>query len=74
MAPVLFKVSGSGELAAVGNASPNEMASYRKPKRNTFQGKCLAVLRPTRVSGAITLRAESPSLAAAELTVELKAR
>ncbi|MBS1874052.1 MAG: DUF4982 domain-containing protein [Acidobacteria bacterium] len=74
VAPVLFKVSGSGELAAVGNASPNEMASYRKPKRNTFQGKCLAVLRPTRVSGAITLRAESPSLAAAELTVELKAR
>lgn len=70
--PVSFKVAGSGELAAVGSADPQDMASFRQPRRTTFEGKCLAVLRPARVSGVITLRAEAPSLAPADLTVQLK--
>ncbi len=30
-AEVRFSVKGQGELAAVGNANPHEMASYHKP-------------------------------------------
>src|SRR5487761_541509 len=36
--PVSFAVSGAGEIAAVGNANPREMASFRQPHRNTFHG------------------------------------
>src|SRR5690242_10027527 len=31
--PVEFSVNGAGELAAVGNANPSEMASFHQPKR-----------------------------------------
>ncbi len=72
--PVAFKVTGSGELAGVGSANPREMASFRQPRRNTFQGKCLAVLRPVRVAGAISLVAEAPGITPARLTVQLTSK
>lgn len=60
--PVSFTVSGAGEIAAVGNADPRDMASFHQPQRNTFHGQCVAILRPTGQSGTIHLRAESPGL------------
>ena len=44
--PVRFSVSGAGELAAQGSGTPNEPASFHAPVRKTFQGRCLAILRP----------------------------
>ena len=72
--PVAFKVTGSGELAGVGSANPREMASFRQPRRNTFQGKCLAVLRPVRVAGGISLVAEAPGITPASLTIQLTSK
>lgn len=60
--PVSFSVSGAGEIAAVGNADPRDMASFRRPHRNTYHGQCVAIVRPTGQSGTIHLRAESPGL------------
>jgi len=70
--PVEFSTSGAGELAAIGNANPSEMASFHQPKRNTFRGKCLVILRPKGDAGDITLEAKSPGLQSAKIVVVTK--
>jgi beta-galactosidase len=68
-ATIRFTVSGVGELAAQGSGAPNAPASYRAPQRRTFQGRCLAILRPTGGAGEIVLRAEAEGLQSAQLSV-----
>lgn len=67
--PVQFSISGEGELAGVGNASPTEMASYQRPERKTINGKCLAIVRPTGKSGTITLKATANGLTPAQIVI-----
>src|SRR4030095_6855670 len=70
--PVELSISGAGELAAVGSANPSEMASFHQPKRNTFRGKCLVIVRPKGDAGDITLEARSPGLQSAKIVVTTK--
>ena len=70
--PVRFTVSGAGELAAVGSGNPRLPESFRAPARTTFQGRCLAILRPKGAAGAIQLRAESEGLKAAAISIRSK--
>ena len=65
-----FQVEGDGELAAVGNANPKDVASFRAPHCRTFRGKCLAILRPSGRPGTITLRASAEGLASASIAVK----
>lgn len=67
--PVHLSVSGAGALAAQASGIPNDPASFRAPVRKTFQGRCLAILRPTGRAGDITLRAEADGLPAAKIAV-----
>lgn len=67
--PVRFSVSGVGELAAQASASPNEPASFHAPVRKTYQGRCLAILRPKDGAGTITLKAEADGLKAAQIVI-----
>ncbi len=69
--PIQFTVSGLGELAGVGNGNPHDMASFRMPHRNTFHGRCLAILRPTGTRGTITLEARGENLRSRAVTVEV---
>ena len=69
---VHFKLSGPGELAAVGNGAPNVMESFRQPQHTAWHGRCLAVLRPQNIAGGLTLRATSDGLSAAEVTVRIR--
>jgi beta-galactosidase len=62
-------VSGAGELAAAGSAAPNDASSFRAPVRKTFEGRCLAILRPHGGPGQITLKAEAGGLKAATIVV-----
>ena len=71
VAPVSFAVSGAGEMAAVGNANPKDVASFRQPRRDTFHGECVVVVRPTGKPGAIEVKAEAPGLESASLTLEV---
>jgi len=64
-----FEVTGAGELAAVGNANPKDVASFRVPHCRTYRGRCLAVLRASGQEGAITVRASSEGLGPATLVV-----
>jgi beta-galactosidase len=59
---VKFIVSGEGELLASGNAAPNDMHSFRKPECKTFNGKCLAIIRPYSKAGSIKVNAEAAGL------------
>ena len=65
-----FHVDGAGELAAVGNANPKDVASFRQPSCRTFHGRCLAVLRSLGREGRIALRATSEGLLPASVIVE----
>jgi len=70
--PVRFSVSGAGELAGHANAVPNEPASFRAPRCTTYQGRCLAILRPKGNAGTITLQAEADGFEAETLTVQTR--
>jgi beta-galactosidase len=70
--PVRFTVSGAGELAAIGSSAPNDASSFRAPLRKTYEGRCLAILRPNGGAGKIELKAEVNGLKAA--TIEVQAR
>lgn len=70
--PVRFSVRGAGELAGQGSGAPNDPASFRAPVRKTFQGRCLAILRPRGGDGEITLRAEAGGLEPTIITVQVR--
>lgn len=69
---VRFSVLGNGELAAVGNANPKEMRSFRKPECAAFHGRCLAILRPKGAAGTITLSAEAQGLDPASVLIQTR--
>jgi beta-galactosidase len=68
---VRFTVEGAGELAGHASAVPNKPASFRGTLRETWQGRCLAIIRPTAHGkpGKITLKAEAAGLESETLTV-----
>jgi beta-galactosidase len=70
--PVRFTVTGAGELAATGSPGPNDASSFHVPVRKTYQGRCLAILRPQGAAGKITLKAEADGLKAATIVVKTR--
>jgi len=68
--PVRLSVSGQGEIAAAGNASPTDMESFRSPAPKTFHGKALAIVRSSGKPGTIVLKAAADGLS--EASVEIK--
>lgn len=71
MVPVSFVVSGAGEIAGVGNANPKDVASFRQPRRDTYHGACVVIVRPTGKAGSIEVRAEGPGLEGATARLEV---
>ncbi|MEI6143290.1 MAG: glycoside hydrolase family 2 TIM barrel-domain containing protein [Mariniphaga sp.] len=67
-----YAVSGNGKLAGVGNGNPREMASFIQPKHKTFQGKCLAILKPELKPGKMTIKAIADGLKEANLEIAVK--
>ncbi|MEO8615243.1 MAG: glycoside hydrolase family 2 TIM barrel-domain containing protein [Luteolibacter sp.] len=68
--PVRFTVAGAGELASTGSSAPDDAASFQAPSRTTYQGRCLAILRPNVNPGRITLTAEADGLKSATIVVQ----
>jgi beta-galactosidase len=67
-----FEISGNGKLAGVGNGNPGDMASFQQPRRKTYQGKCLAIIRPEVTPGKITIKATSEGLKECSLELTVK--
>jgi beta-galactosidase len=59
---VNFEISGNGEIAGVGSGSPTDMSSFQQPHKKTWQGKCLAIIRPKGEAGKIVLKAKAEGL------------
>lgn len=72
--PVNISVSGDGEIAGSGNASPNDMESVNSPVCKTYRGEAVAILRPLRNAkkGSIKIKADAEGLMSDKLTVTLK--
>ncbi|MCX4459728.1 hypothetical protein OOK58_48700 [Streptomyces sp. NBC_01728] len=66
---VTFQVDGAGELAAVGNGNPHNVDSFGQPRRHTWHGQALAILRPAKSPGRVTLTASAPGLRPAAITL-----
>jgi beta-galactosidase len=66
---VEFAVHGAGSLAAAGNGNPHNADSFRRPRRHTWHGRALAILRPAKTPGRLTLSASAPGLTSARLSL-----
>ncbi|MCX6302691.1 MAG: DUF4982 domain-containing protein [Bacteroidia bacterium] len=69
---VNFEISGNGEIAGVGSGSPTDMSSFQQPRKKTWQGRCLVIVRPKGEAGKIllTARAEGLKDAVAEIVTQ----
>ncbi|GEO08830.1 glycoside hydrolase family 2 TIM barrel-domain containing protein [Segetibacter aerophilus] len=70
--PVYFTITGNANIEATGNANPAEMASFKQSQRNTFRGRCLAIVRPVGKPGKVILKAKAQGLKSAEILIEIK--
>jgi beta-galactosidase len=70
---VHFSISGPGVIAAVGNGDGQDDASYQGDRRKLFQGRALVVVRTSKQSGPITLKAGTPGLSDGSVTIQAKA-
>jgi beta-galactosidase len=74
--PLLFSMSGNGEITATGNANPSDMESFsaepgqKKSQHKTFRGKCLIVVRPLGKPGKITVKAEAEDLTPGQVVID----
>jgi len=59
---VNFEISGNGEIAGVGSGSPTDMSSFQQPRKKTWQGRCLVIMRPKGQAGKIVLKAKAEGL------------
>ena len=70
--PIKFSISGAGELAATSSANPSEPASFQSAQTKTFEGRCLAIVRPKGGAGKIILKATADRLAPAEVVINTR--
>jgi beta-galactosidase len=69
---IRFEVSGTGRLLGVGNGDPSSHESDKVPQRRLFNGLALGLIQSARTPGEIYLRARSPGLLPARITLRAK--
>ena len=67
---VKFKISGPGEIVAVGSGNPVSHESFQGHERKAFNGLCLVVVRSQKEhAGTIVLSAESDGLQGTKMQI-----
>jgi beta-galactosidase len=69
---VNFNITGNGEIAGVGTGSSTDVSSYQQPRKTTWQGKCLAIVRPNAAAGKMVLTASADGLKSATVEIVTK--
>lgn len=64
--------TGAGTLIGMANGNPHNVDSFRRPHRYTWHGQALAVLRPAKHPGEISLTATAAGLSPATLTLKVR--
>jgi len=67
-----LSVTGSGRLAASGNANPGDMASVNKKLVKTWKGRAQVVIRPSG-TGTVIISAESPGIGKGQALIKVGA-
>lgn len=70
--PITVKVSGAGELLALGSAKPNMGETFVSDTHTTYYGKALAVIRAGSETGDIRVSVVSSDLKEQSLTIQVK--
>ncbi|HMO86281.1 MAG TPA: DUF4982 domain-containing protein, partial [Lacipirellulaceae bacterium] len=68
-APVEYKLTGPGEIVAVGSSDLASTQSYVANPRATYQGRSLVIIRTSKEPGVIALTASSAGLAVASVEI-----
>jgi beta-galactosidase len=66
---VTFEIDGPGRVLGIGNADLNSIEDCKDLVHRAYQGRGLAILQATGAVGTITLKASSPGLQPATITV-----
>ncbi len=72
--PVTFELEGPGRVLGIGNADLNSIEDCKDLVHRAYQGRGLAILQATAGRGTIMLRASSPGLQPATLSVAVDER
>lgn len=70
--PISFEIKGAGNLAGLGNGNPTDLSSFQGTEKSSFEGRCLAIVRPNGMPGSITLKASAPGIKSAEMVLTVK--
>jgi beta-galactosidase len=66
-----FEVVGTGRVVGVGNGDPSDHDPDKATFRRAFNGKCMVLVGGTDRPGTLTLRATSPGLKPATMTLSV---
>ncbi|HQG56565.1 MAG TPA: DUF4982 domain-containing protein, partial [Bacteroidales bacterium] len=69
---VNFEVTGNGKVAGVGSGDPRDMSSFQQPRKKTYEGRCIAVIKPGREPGKIRVQATAEGLRGASVVITVK--
>ncbi len=69
---VKFEVGGAGTIVGVGNANPVSLESYQLSQRNTWQGRCLVIVKSKKEAGRIILKASVEGIGSAQTVIAVK--
>jgi beta-galactosidase len=70
---ITFTVEGPGENIGHGNGDHNSHDPEQGPRRKVFHGLAQLIVRSDATSGPLLVRAESPGLRSAEVTIDVQA-
>jgi beta-galactosidase len=69
---ITFAIEGAGSLLATDNGNPTSHEDYKSNRRKAFNGWCLAIVKSNGKTGEIQVKAVSPGLRAAHVTIRTK--
>ena len=69
---ITYQLTGSATLAGVGNGNPADLSGFQQNHKKVYQGRGLAIIRPTGQKGVLTLTATANGLKAAQTQITLK--
>jgi len=67
---ISFEIGANARIIGVGNGDPSSHEPDKAEKRKAFNGLCQVIIQSTRRTGPIELKATSPGLQAADVTIE----
>ena len=70
---IKFTITDSGKIIAVDNGNIINHDGYQGPATRAYQGKAIAIVKATKDSGTITIKAESEGLGQGSIPIEIVA-